>query len=125
MRSAVAVTLLALLLAGCSPGDLNPVEHDQQAAGITIDVVGCDLDQGTGNVTMTYELESEKPYDVVLVQGQVRDGSGTIVGSSTGSVTNVSPGETYRGEMVLSSAGKTQGELRCEATLDLATEPLG
>jgi hypothetical protein len=55
----------------------------------------------------------------------VKDGSGTIVGSSTGSITNVAPGERYRDEMVLSAAGVPQGELTCDAKLDLATEPLG
>jgi hypothetical protein len=121
-------TLMVLLAAGVATacgGDLNPVETDERRSGITIEVVGCQLDEGTGNVTLTYELESEREYDVVLVEGRVIDGSGTIVGSSSGSVTNVVPGERYREEMVLSAAGATQGEVTCDARLDLATEPIG
>jgi hypothetical protein len=101
------------------------VEQDEGEAGITLEVVDCALDEGTGNVTMTYEVRSEREYDVVLVEGRVKDDSGTVVASSSGSVQNVAPGEAYRAEMVLSPAGETQGELDCEASLDLATEPFG
>ena len=34
-------------------------------------------------------------------------------------------GETYREEMVVSPSGDVQGELECEAMLELATEPFG
>lgn len=119
------IVLSALGAASACRGDLNPVETEEGRSGITIEVVGCQLDEGTGNVTMTYEVQSEKEYDVVLVEGRVKDGSGTIVGSSTGSVTNVAPGERYREEMVLSAAGVPQGEITCDAKLDLATEPFG
>jgi hypothetical protein len=125
MRRSVLIAVVALVVLPACPGDVNPVESDEQQAGIHIEVVGCDLDEGTGNVTLTYEVRSERAYDVVLVEGRVKDGSGTVVGSSTGSVMNVAPGELYREEMVVSSAGRPQGELTCEATLDLATEPLG
>ena len=124
MRRTLTV-LLALGAATACRGDLNPVETEERSSGITIEVVSCDMDEGTGNVTMTYEVQSEKEYDVVLVEGRVRDGSGTIVGSSTGSVMNVVPGERYREEMVLSAAGVPQGEVACVARLDLATEPFG
>jgi hypothetical protein len=123
VRGSLQIAALVLLPA-CS-GNLNPVESDERQAGIRIEVVGCDLDPGTGNVTMTFEVRSERPYDVVLVNGQVKDASGTVIGSSSGSVLNVAPGETYRQEMVLSAAGAPEGEVTCQAALDLATEPLG
>jgi hypothetical protein len=119
------ILLLALSAATACGRDLNPVETEEGRSGITIEVVGCELDPGTGSVTLTYELQSEREYDVVLVEGRVKDGSGTIVGSSTGTVMNVMPGERYREEIALSAAGQTQGEVTCEAKLDLATEPFG
>jgi hypothetical protein len=125
MRRGLLIVLAGVVVLPACPGNIDPVETNEQEAGIHIEVVGCDLDRGTGNVTLTYEVRSEKEYDVVLVEGRVKDGFGTVVGSSTGTVTNVVPGENYRDEMVLSSAGEPQGELTCEATLDLATEPLG
>jgi hypothetical protein len=125
LRTVVLLVLAALLAPACSGVDLNPVEQDEERAGITIRVVGCEPDPGTGIVTMTYEIQSEREYQAVVVNGRLKDESGVVLATSSGSVTDVSPGETYRGEMVLSPAGEPQGELDCEATLELATEPFG
>jgi hypothetical protein len=125
MRAAVLIAVAGFVVLPACAGNFDPVETDQQQAGIQIEVVGCELDRGTGNVTMTFEVRSEKEYDVVLVEGRLKDDSGTVVGSSSGSVMNVVPGERYREDMVLTAAGEPEGQLTCEATLDLATEPLG
>jgi hypothetical protein len=125
LRTVLLFALATLVATACSGADLNPVEQDEERAGITIRVVGCELDPGTGIVTMTYEVESEREYQAVVINGSVKDESGVVVATSSGSVTDVSPGETYRDEMVLSPAGEPQGELDCEATLELATEPFG
>lgn len=124
-RRAGALALALVAGVGCSPADLNPVEEDAGEAGITLRVVGCEPDPQTGLYTMTYEVESEREYNVVLVEGRLKDASGVIVASSSGSVTNAAPGEVYRQEMVLSPSGEPEGTLDCEASLDLATEPLG
>lgn len=124
-RWAAALALALIAGVGCSPADLNPVEEDAGEAGISLRVVGCEPDPQTGIYTITYEVESEQEYNVVLVDGRLKDTSGVIVASSSGSVTNVAPGEVYRQEMVLSPSGEPEGTLDCEASLDLATEPLG
>jgi hypothetical protein len=106
-------------------GDLNPVERDAGEAGIRIEVVGCELDETTGNVTSTVEVTSEREYSTVLVDFKLVDAQGTVVASSSTSASNVRPGETYRLEMPLSPAGELGEGFTCEADLNLATEPFG
>jgi hypothetical protein len=120
------LALLALLvLPACFGGDLNPIEEDQGDAGVSIEVVGCQRDQVTGNVTLTFELTSENEYQSVLVNGTVKDETGTVLDTSTASLVEVKPGQTYRGEMILAPAGDVEGELSCEAGLDFAQDPIG
>ena len=106
-------------------GDLNPVERDAGEAGIRIEVVGCELDETTGNVTSTVEVTSEREYSTVLVDFKLVDAQGTVVASTSTSATGVRPGETYRLEMPLSPAGELGEGFTCEADLNLATEPFG
>lgn len=104
-------------------GDLNPVERDAGQAGIRIEVVGCELDETTGNVTATVEVTSEREYSTVLVDFKLVDAQGIVVASTSTSATGVRPGETYRLEMPLSPAGELGEGFTCEADLNLATEP--
>jgi hypothetical protein len=106
-------------------GDLNPVERDAGEAGIRIEVVGCELDETTGNVTSTVEVTSERGYSTVLVDFKLVDAQGTVVASTSTSATGVRPGETYRLEMPLSPADELGEGFTCEADLNLATEPFG
>jgi hypothetical protein len=106
-------------------GDLNPVERDAGEAGIRIEVVGCELDETTGNVTSTVEVTSEREYSTVLVDFKLVDAQGTVVASTSTSATGVRPGETYRLEMPLSPADELGEGFTCEADLNLATEPFG
>jgi hypothetical protein len=122
-RSRLALALL--VLPACFGGDLNPIEEDQGDAGVSIEVVGCRRDQVTGNVTLTFELTSENEYQSVLVNGTVKDETGTVLDTSTASLVEVKPGQTYRGEMILAPAGDVEGELSCEAGLDFAQDPIG
>jgi hypothetical protein len=73
------LTVAVLLLTACFGGDPNPIEEDPGEAGVTIDVVGCERDEVTGNVMLTFELTSENEYQSVLVNGEVRDASGTVL----------------------------------------------
>jgi hypothetical protein len=119
------LTVAALLLTACLEGDPNPIEEDPGEAGVTIDVVGCERDEVTGNVMLTFELTSEQEYQSVLVNGEVRDATGTVLATSSASLLEVRPGQTYRGDMVLSPAGEVEGELTCDAQLDFAQDPIG
>jgi hypothetical protein len=124
-RSRLAPLLALLILPACYGGDLNPIEEDLGDAGVTIDVVGCQRDQVSGNVTLTFELTSENEYQSILVNGTVEDDSGTVLHTSTASLVEVEPGQTYRGEMILAQAGDVEGEVTCEADLDFAQDPIG
>jgi hypothetical protein len=122
---AVIVGIVSTACFGDGLGDLNPVERDAGEAGVRIEVVGCELDETTGNVTSTVEVTSEKEYSTVLVDFKLVDSQGTVVASSSTSASNVSPGQTYRLEMPLSPAGELGEGFTCEADLNLATEPFG
>lgn len=114
-----------VLLPACFGGDVNQIEEDPGEARITIDVVGCQRDRVSGNVTLTFELTSEEEYQSVLVNGRVTDAAGTIVDTGTASLPEVQPRQTYRGEMVLAPAGDVQAELTCQADLEFAQDPVG
>ncbi|MGH2697265.1 MAG: FxLYD domain-containing protein [Actinomycetota bacterium] len=124
----ILVVITGIVSAACfgnGLGDLNPVERDAGEAGIRIEVVGCELDETTGNVTSTVEVTSEREYSTVLVDFKLVDAQGTVVASTSTSASNVRPGETYRLEMLLSPAGELGEGFTCEADLNLATEPFG
>jgi len=127
--AARALTMaVALATAGCiggDVGDLNPVERDAGEAGIRIEVVGCELDETTGNVTEAVEVTSDKEYTTVLVDFKLVDAQGVVVATSSTSASNVNPGETYRLELPLTPAGELGQGFTCEADLSLATEPFG
>ena len=122
---AVIVGIVSTACFGDGLGDLNPVERDAGEAGVRIEVVACELDETTGNVTSTVEVTSEKEYSTVLVDFKLVDSQGTVVASSSTSASSVRPGETYRLEMPLSPAGELGEGFTCEADLNLATEPFG
>ena len=126
LRILVVITgIVSTACFGDGLGDLNPVERDAGEAGIRIEVVGCELDETTGNVTSTVEVTSEREYSAVLVDFKLVDAQGTVVASTSTSATGVRPGETYRLEMPLSPAGELGEGFTCEADLNLATEPFG
>jgi hypothetical protein len=61
----------------------------------------------------------------VLVDLNLADAEGVVVGSTSTSATNVKPGQTDRLQMPLSPAGELGEGFKCEAELNLATEPFG
>jgi hypothetical protein len=116
---------VATLLAACTEA-LDPLERDAGEAGITIEVTGCDLDEGTGLVMATAEVTSkEKEYSTVLVDFELVDSEGVVVASTSTSAANVKPGQTYRLQMPLSPAGELGSGFECRADLNLATEQFG
>jgi hypothetical protein len=117
--------IVAMLFGSACISDINPLERDAGRAGVDIEVVGCELDEGTGNVTETVEVTSDKEYLTILINVKLKDAQGTVVTSSSTSASNVKPGETYRLQLPLTPAGDLGPGFTCEADLDFATEPIG
>ena len=123
MRKSLLV-LVVLLLPGCFDA-LNPLERDADEAGVTIRVDKCEQDRTSEVVTATYTVTSEQDYDNVLLDGKLKDATGTVVASTSGSVQNVKAGEPVQNVMSLSPQGSYEKPLDCEITLNFAQQPLG
>jgi hypothetical protein len=125
VRRGVGCLVVAVSLTACTEA-LNPVERHAGEAGVTIEVTGCDLDEGTGIVTATAEVTSEEQeYSSILVDLRLVDAEGVVVASTSTSATNVTPGQTYRLQMPLTAAGELGPGCECRADLNLATEQFG
>ena len=103
----------------------DPLERDPGEAKVTITVDECDQDRTTDLVSMTFTVESQEDYQTVLVDGKLKDASGTVVGNSSTSVSNVTAGERNQAVMTLSPAGDYDKPLECQASLDFAQRPIG
>lgn len=122
MRKALLV-LVVLLLPGCFDA-LNPLEEDPEAAGITVEVVACDVDDVSGVATATAEVTSEQPHDSVLLRGELIGEDGTVLQQSATSVQNIEPGRAYRARITFGSLSKQdqRQELSCDVQLDFAAD---
>jgi hypothetical protein len=115
------IVALASVASCNSPEQLNPLVEDPDAAGITIEVVGCEPNQAIATVDITFEVTSEdEEYSTVLVNGEVRDESGAVLGTNSTSVTDVRPGRATPGNMVVFFSTPPEGGVECEVTLDVA-----
>lgn len=121
-RLLVPVALVAVTTAGCQLFD--PLERDQEDAGITITVDRCEQDETTEIVNASFTVTSEEDYDVVLIDGKLKDATETVVASSSTSVSNVAAGERHQGNMVLSPSGSYETPLECELELNFAQRPV-
>jgi hypothetical protein len=123
----VLIAVAGIVTSAClgDVSDVSPLERDAEEAGIRIEVVGCELDETTGNVTATIEVTSEQEYSTILIDLELVDAGGTAVATTSTSVSNVEPGQPYRVEMPLTPAGELGEGFTCEADLNLATEPFG
>lgn len=116
------LAVFAALAAGCSAFD--PLERDAQEAGIGINVERCEQDEVSEVVSATFTVRTEEDYDVVLVNGRLKDASGLVVATSSTSVSNVRANEPTQGVMSLSPQGSYQKPLDCEITLEFAQRPV-
>jgi len=124
MRKLLAVAVVAGVLgAGCNA--FNPLERDSEEAGVQITVDECEHDRTTDLVNVTFTVNSENDYDTVLIDAKLRDASGTVVGTSSTSVSNVKAGEPTQGVMTLSPQGDFEKPLECDLQLNFAQQPLG
>jgi hypothetical protein len=118
----ILLAAISLLLVGCEL--FNPLEGDQEEAGVEITVVACARDETSGVATATFELTSEKEYDTILVQGELSDSTGVVIATSSTSVVGVRPGRTYRQDIVFGSPSEPEGELSCAVHFDFASAGL-
>ncbi len=117
--------LLAVVVAaaaGCSAFD--PLERDPEQAGVRINVERCEQDEVSEVVSTTFTVRSEEDYDVVLVDGKLKDATGLVVATSSTSVSNVTANEPTQGVMSLSPQGDYEKPLDCEITLNFAQRPV-
>ncbi|HEX2030030.1 MAG TPA: hypothetical protein VHL78_01325 [Actinomycetota bacterium] len=118
----VVLGALAVLAVACSAFD--PLERDAREAGIRIKVERCEQDEVSEVVSATFTVRSEEDYDVVLVNGRLKDATGLVVATSSTSVSNVRPDEPVQGVMSLSPQGSYERPLDCEITLEFAQRPV-
>ena len=121
MKKALLV-LVVLLLPACS--DLfNPLEDDPEEAGITINVVECEVDE-SGVPRATAEVTSEQAHDNVLLRGELIGDDGVVLQQTSTSLQGVKPGRTYRTRLTFGSISKedAEGKLDCVVELDFATD---
>ena len=115
----VALTVAALVLAGCS-SLFNPLEGDAEEAGVDLEVVGCEFDATTKVAKAIVEVTSEKDYSTILLNGELTDASGIVIATTSGSLTGVNAGKTYRHELVFGLQGEPEGEVACDVTMEFA-----
>lgn len=121
-RRLALLAVVAVAVAGCSAFD--PLERDPQEAGVRIRVERCEQDEVSEVVSATFTVRSEEDYDVVLVNGKLKDATGLVVATSSTSVSNVRANEPTQGVMSLSPQGSYEKPLDCEITLEFAQRPV-
>jgi hypothetical protein len=117
-----ALVAAAVTLAACSA--FNPLERDPEDAGVSIKVERCEQDEVSEVVSATFTVRSEEDYDVVLVDGKLKDATGLVVATSSTSVSNVKANEPTQGTMSLSPQGEYEKPVDCEITLNFAQRPI-
>ena len=121
-RRLVSLAVVAVAVGGCSAFD--PLERDPEEAGVRIAVERCEQDEVSEVVSATFTVRSEEDYDVVLVNGKLKDATGLVVATSSTSVSNVRANEPTQGVMSLSPQGSYEKPLDCEITLEFAQRPV-
>jgi hypothetical protein len=113
--------LAAILLAACGGGG----DVDVPGAGghgVDVEVTACGTSSG-GVATATVQVNSrEDAYGVVLISVDMLGPDGEVVGSGTGSVQDVRPGEAVQAEVVLNAVG-APSDVTCRARVELAQQP--
>jgi hypothetical protein len=117
-RVALAVGAL-LIVTGCG-GERILEQIPPGGEDITVNVLSCNFDATTGLASAGFELTSEQEYRTVLLRGELSDESGIVIGTGTGSATDLKPGTPYRDEMVFSLSSEPEGEVSCNVAVDLA-----
>jgi hypothetical protein len=116
----VVLLWIALTLPAC--GLFGPTIEQIPSGGenITVNVTACEFDPTTGLATASFELISEEEYSSVLLNGELSEESGIVVGTGTGAVNGVEPDTTYRDDIVFSLSGEPEGDVSCNVTVELA-----
>lgn len=121
MRRLIRLAALGAFLAGmgCAP---DPVIEQIPPGGedISVNVLTCEFDPTTGLANATFELTSQEDYSTVLLRGELSDETGIVIGTGTGSATNVVAGTPYRDDLVFSLSSEPEGGVSCDVSIDLA-----
>jgi hypothetical protein len=113
--------LAAILLAACGGGGDVDVPGTG-GHGVDVEVTACGTSSG-GVATATVQVNSrENAYGVVLISVDMLGPDGEVVGSGTGSVQDVRPGEPVQVEVVLNAVG-APSDVTCRARVELAQQP--
>jgi hypothetical protein len=113
--------LAAILLAACGGGG-NVDVPGTGGHGVDVEVTACGTSSG-GVATATVQVNSrENAYGVVLISVDMLGPDGEVVGSGTGSVQDVRPGEPVQVEVVLNAVG-APSDVTCRARVELAQQP--
>lgn len=113
--------LAAILLAACGGGGDVDVPGTG-GHGVDVEVTACGTSSG-GVATATVQVNSrENAYGVVLISVDMLGPDGEVVGSGTGSVQDVRPGEPVQAEVVLNAVG-APSDVTCRARVELAQQP--
>ncbi|HWC32939.1 MAG TPA: hypothetical protein VG709_07405 [Actinomycetota bacterium] len=115
--------LVVLLLPACFDA-FNPLEDDPEEAGVSVEVVACDVDETSGVATATAEVTSTEPHDSVLLRGELIGEDGTVLHQSATSVQNIEPGRTYRARITFGALSRQdrRQDLECDVQLDFAAD---
>jgi hypothetical protein len=125
VRKLVLLVPVVLLLAACADA-FNPLETDPSEAGINLQVVGCELDPATTVAKATFELTSDESYSTILLNGELSDESGVVIDTTSGSLSGVEAGKTYRDELTFGGVtSEPQGELSCDVSFEFANPGFG
>ena len=113
--------LAAILLAACGGGGDVDVPGTG-GHGVDVEVTACGTSSG-GVAAATVQVNSqENAYGVVLISVDMLGPDGEVVGSGTGSVQDVRPGEPVQAEVVLNAVG-APSDVTCRTRVELAQQP--
>jgi hypothetical protein len=117
----LAAILLAAAVAACG-GDGDVDVPGTGGHGVDLEVTACGASSGGVATARVRVTSQENAYDVVLITVDMVGPEGDVVGSGTGSVQDIRPGEPVEADVVLNAVG-APSDVTCRARVELAQQP--
>jgi hypothetical protein len=117
----LAAILLAAAVAACG-GDGDVDVPGTGGHGVDVEVTACRASSGGVATARVRVTSRENAYDVVLISVDLLGPDGEVVGSGTGSVQDIRPGEPVEADVVLNAVG-APSDVTCRARVELARQP--